>query len=91
MVTISTNPQVAWTKNHQISLNGKTNDFSKSDLLHVANEMGIRDGERILNQVIEVVSQRPKYAREPLLMSHKPNPSVVFIENYPIDDDGCEI
>jgi serine/threonine-protein kinase HipA len=47
-----------------MSLNGKTDDFSKNDLLHAASEMGIWDGARILNPVIEVVSEWPKYARE---------------------------
>ncbi len=63
-VVYSYNPQGAWTKNHQMSINGKTADFSQSDLLRVASEMGIRDGKQILNQVIEVVSEWPKYARE---------------------------
>ncbi len=63
-VVYSYNPQGAWTKNHQMSINGKTDDFSKSDLLHVASEMGIRDGDRILNQVIEVVSGWRQYAED---------------------------
>lgn len=63
-VVYSYNPQGAWTKNHQMSINGKTDDFSISDLLRVASEMGIRGGKQILNQVIEVVSEWPKYARE---------------------------
>lgn len=58
------NPQGAWTKNHQMSIYGKTKDFSKSDLLQVASEMGIRDGARILNQVVKVVSEWSKFAKE---------------------------
>ncbi|MFQ5921397.1 MAG: type II toxin-antitoxin system HipA family toxin [Anaerolineales bacterium] len=61
-VIYSYNPQGAWTKNHQMSINGKTKDFSKNDLLQVASEMGIRHGARILNQVIEVVSGWRQYA-----------------------------
>ncbi|MEE9217415.1 MAG: HipA domain-containing protein [Anaerolineales bacterium] len=61
-VVYSYHPQGAWTQNHQMSINGKTKDFSKNDFLHVASEMGIRDGERILNQVVEVVSGWRQYA-----------------------------
>jgi len=60
----SYNPQGAWTSNHQMSIQGKTSNFAKNDLLNVAREMGIRDGEGILDRVIEVVSNWPRFAKD---------------------------
>ena len=48
-VIYSYNPQGAWTSNHQMYIQGKTDDFSRKDLLTVASEMGIREGEGIIN------------------------------------------
>ena len=63
-VIYSYNPQGAWTSNHQMSVQGKTDNFSRKDLLNVASEMGIRDGEGIFDQVIEVVSNWRRYAKD---------------------------
>ena len=60
----SYDPQGTWTSKHQMSIHGMTDDFSRTDLLHVGSEMGIRDGRRILDQVLEVVSRWPKYAKD---------------------------
>lgn len=63
-VVYSHNPKGAWTSKHQMSIGGKRDGFSKGDLLHAGREIGIKDGKRILDQVIEVVSSWPKYARD---------------------------
>lgn len=63
-VLYSYNPRGAWTDRHQMSISGKTDDFSRSDLLRVGNEMGIRDGKHLLDEVVEEVSNWPKYAME---------------------------
>lgn len=63
-VIYSFNPSGIWTSNHQMSIQGKTNNFTRSDLLNVAREMGIRDGEGTLDNVIEVVSNWQQYAEE---------------------------
>jgi serine/threonine-protein kinase HipA len=51
-----------WTSVHQMSVNGKRDKFTRSDLLQVATQFGIRDGGGILDSVIDVVKRWPQYA-----------------------------
>ena len=43
----SYNPAGRWTSRHQLSLNSKTDDFAREDLLAVAQNIGIRDANHI--------------------------------------------
>lgn len=51
-----------WTNFHQMSLNNKRDNFSYSDLIAVAENMGIKHGNQIIEQVTDIVSQWKKYA-----------------------------
>ena len=42
------NPAGEWTSRHQMSINGRTGDFSRADLLAVAKRFRISDGEAII-------------------------------------------
>lgn len=55
-----------FTKHHQLSLNGKTSDFTKSDLKHLANYAGLPRGREklILDQVLEAFDQWPAMSAE---------------------------
>ncbi|NCD11813.1 MAG: type II toxin-antitoxin system HipA family toxin [Epsilonproteobacteria bacterium] len=46
---------VGYTKNHQLSLNGKTNDFTSKDILQLAKKHSIK--EKMLKEYIEHVSE----------------------------------
>lgn len=48
-----------YTKNHQLSLNGKTNDFTSKDILELAKKHSIKEklAKEYIEQVIEVFSQ----------------------------------
>lgn len=61
-VIYSYNPIGNWTSKHQMSINGKRDEFIKDDLIHVGKEMNIKSCERIIDDIIEVVSQWPGYA-----------------------------
>ena len=63
-VIYSYNPQGPWTRNHQMSIQGKTDNFSRRDFLNLATEMGIRNAGVIMDQVLEVVSKWQEYANE---------------------------
>lgn len=52
----SYNPKGKWTSRHQLSLNSKTDDFTREDLLTVARNMGIRNSTEIIEQIMTVVS-----------------------------------
>ena len=63
-VIYSYNPRGAWTSKHQMTINGKRDAFLKDDLLHVGEEMGIRGGKQILDQIVEVVSNWELFAKD---------------------------
>ena len=53
-----------WTAQHQMSINGKRDDFSNNDLLKVAENAEIKKPKNIIEEVSQVVSQWNKYAKE---------------------------
>lgn len=63
-VTFSYNPTNKWLRAHQMSVNGKTNDISLTDLLETASKMGIKKGKAmdIVSKVSKVVADFEKYA-----------------------------
>ena len=60
----SYSPSGTWTRQHQLSLNGKRDHFSYDDLLAIAKEADIRNPQHIIEQISEVVSQWKHYANE---------------------------
>ena len=65
-VAYSYNPQGAWTSQHQMSLNGKRDNFSQDDLITFAKMAGIKKyrAKQFIEQILEVVSRWGDYARE---------------------------
>jgi len=55
-------PGGTWTNEHQSSINGKFDNFTKGDLLGFAGKFGIKKAGQILEEVIEAVNQWPKIA-----------------------------
>ena len=55
-----------YTKNHQLSLNGKTNDFTLNDILQLAKKHSIKENiaKEYLEQIVEVFSKFKKKAKE---------------------------
>jgi serine/threonine-protein kinase HipA len=58
------NPTGSWTNRHQMSINGKRDDFSRADLLQVARAFGIRDAAAIIEQVAESVARWPSFSAD---------------------------
>jgi serine/threonine-protein kinase HipA len=63
-VCYSYSPASKWTNRHQLSLNGKRDDFTLDDLLKVSEKSDIKNAGEIVQQVIEAVSQWNAYASE---------------------------
>jgi serine/threonine-protein kinase HipA len=63
-VTHAHSPDSIWTAQHLMSVNGKFDDISRSDLLSVSDRFLIPSAKVILNEVLSAVSEWPKYARE---------------------------
>jgi serine/threonine-protein kinase HipA len=56
------NPSGEWTQSHQLSVNGKWDQFEKNDLLSFATSMSIRKPREIIEQVTDAVSRWPELA-----------------------------
>ena len=65
-VTYSFNPSGAWTASHQMTLNGKRDDFTMDDFKACAKAASMKRGraEAIVNEVRETVSRWKGYADE---------------------------
>jgi serine/threonine-protein kinase HipA len=65
-VTYSFDPNGAWTNQHQMSINGKRENFSRNDLLSLANASGIKEaqGNFLIDKTISVIGHWPEYAEK---------------------------
>jgi serine/threonine-protein kinase HipA len=64
-VTYAYNPAGLWTNRHQMTVNGKTDDFTREDFGAVAQVAGLKHGrpEAILTEVMDTVKEWPRYAK----------------------------
>ena len=53
-----------WTNTHQSSINGKFDNFTRNDLLSIANTFGIKKANHILEEVNAAVMQWPEIAKD---------------------------
>lgn len=58
------NPAGGWTNTHQMSINNKWDNITRDDLLKVAYEMNVKRAKTIIDQVVDAVSQWPRFAKE---------------------------
>ena len=65
-MTYSFNPKGRWTASHQMTMNGKQDDFTLEDFKACAKTASMKRGraETILNEVVETVSRWKDYAEE---------------------------
>lgn len=57
-------PGGRWTGRHQLSLNGRQDDFSRQDLLTVGEKAGIRRCGEIVDEITDVVAHWRNYAQD---------------------------
>lgn len=63
-VSYSYLPGSFWVDTHQMTVNGKRDDFTLDDLLSVASQVRGMDARQIIKEVCEAVAQWPRFARE---------------------------
>lgn len=63
-VTHAFNPEGAWTQRHQMSINGKTEGISASDLYAVAERHDVPGYREITRRVLDATAQWPDFARQ---------------------------
>jgi serine/threonine-protein kinase HipA len=60
----SYNPAGKWTAHHQMSLNGKQDDFTKDDLLSGAKNVGVRRANEIVDEITNVIREWNDIAKD---------------------------
>ncbi|NNK94401.1 MAG: type II toxin-antitoxin system HipA family toxin, partial [Desulfobacterales bacterium] len=63
-VIYSHNPAGQWTNQHQMSLNGKRDNFSLEDLIAVAESISLNRTDKVINEVFAAVERWPEFARQ---------------------------
>lgn len=63
-VIYSHNPAGKWTNQHQMSLNGKRDNFTMDDLRAVADSISLTRTDQVINEVFAAVERWPEFARE---------------------------
>jgi serine/threonine-protein kinase HipA len=64
-VAYSYRPDSPWVGSHQLTLNGKRDDFERRDLLAVARQINhFREAPELVDEITEVVSRWPQFARQ---------------------------
>jgi len=65
-VTYAYDPKGEWTNQHQMSINGKRENFSRKDLLTLANTSGIKAAQanHLIDKTISVITNWPEYAEK---------------------------
>ncbi len=63
-LTFAHNPDGAWTSRHQMSLNGKRDDFDRDDFRVVGRTVSLKRGrpDAILDEVLAAVAEWPEFA-----------------------------
>jgi serine/threonine-protein kinase HipA len=56
------NPAGRWTSQHQMSINGKRDDFTRQDLLAVADAISLSRAQTIIDDVTSAVESWPEFA-----------------------------
>lgn len=70
-MTYAYNPSRKWTKQHQMSINGKRENILREDILAVGTKMNIKNPKETIDKVIEIVSNWTKYAKNAEVDSEK--------------------
>lgn len=63
-VTYSHNPAGNWTNQHQMSVNGKRDNFIKEELIYTGKSISINNPEEIIDEVIVAVDKWTEFANK---------------------------
>jgi serine/threonine-protein kinase HipA len=63
-VIYSHNPKGKWTNQHQMTINGKRDNFTRADLLAVGESISLARPADILEEVVSAVERWPEFAHQ---------------------------
>jgi serine/threonine-protein kinase HipA len=69
----SCNLSTGWTNKHQMSINGKRDNFTKEDLIIIGDNAGIKNGVKIITEVTDTVSKWKVFAKSAKVAKEKTN------------------
>ncbi len=59
----SYDPQNVWVSQHTLSINGKHKNINKSDLMTIARDNNIKKGDKIIEEIKQIVGNWEQYAK----------------------------
>jgi serine/threonine-protein kinase HipA len=63
-VMYSHNPAGKWTNQHQLSLNGKRDHFTRADLITLGDSISLPKPADIIGEILDAVAQWPQFAKQ---------------------------
>ena len=57
-------PGSIWVSKQSLTVNGKRENFTRADLLEVAQQMNIKKADHIISEIQQTINQWPKYANQ---------------------------
>jgi serine/threonine-protein kinase HipA len=60
----SHNPAGKWTNQHQLSLNGKRDHFTRADLIALGDSISLTKPADIIQHILDTVAQWPQFAEQ---------------------------
>jgi serine/threonine-protein kinase HipA len=63
-ITYSHNPTGQWTNQHQMSINGKRDEFTLTDLITIGESIGIPKPTSCIEKIIKAIEKWPNFAKE---------------------------
>ncbi len=63
-MTYSYKPAGKWTDQHQMTVNGKRDQFTKEDFLKVAASSDLKGAENVIQEVLDAVKRWPDFAKQ---------------------------
>ncbi len=58
------NPGGQWTNQHQMTINGKSDHFSREDIIAVGRAINLSRPQRIIDEVVDVVARWAEFAKQ---------------------------
>ncbi len=85
-LTFSVNKQDPLGEMHKMTINGRQQDFSVDDFKDVATNIGIKNAEKIICDILDVVKKWPEFAREAGISQ----PVIDYIDKQLLDQQSLE-
>jgi len=62
-VTYAYNPEGGWTRAHQMTINGRRDSITRTDLIAVARQASVNKPDQIIDTIADIVTAWPRYAK----------------------------